>query len=1601
MKSKIKRKTLALVLAISMILMSLPISGIAVAGENNTAPFTNPFSQEVQFNVNGKTESSHSYRIPSMVTLADGTIVAAADIRWNTTFDGGGLDTLVARSTDGGANWSYTVANYLGDNGNVYNGSHSTAFLDPSLLVAADGKTVYMLVDLYAYGVALNGDSSHIQPVADTGFDANGNLKLSNNEHYSYDYYLKDGKIYNSLNKVEEGYTVDPYFNITYTLAGEIKKSNLFFADSPFKVARTQYLYLTKSTDGGATWSEPNLLDVRAKAKVAATENALLVSPGNSITTSDGFMVYPTYSFIDSDHQALALIYSVDGVHWERSTDYTALKWSSEGSIVELQNGNLRVFVRNRTGYLCYVDFDMNTKSWIGHTQTTVPTNSNTQLSAITYSKTFNGQQVILVSCPTGPNEAGSNNNDGSCRTNGKIFMGVVAADRTMSWPKSIDVGPAKATSQLSGFPYTEEQGFFAYSCLTERSDGSVAILYENNQFSWGASGSNGDGTYDSEKVTTYYTITGKSFTADELGVYPDLDEMTKVMLKEGVTQVTLYQNPADSSAGSVSVTADELDGVYLVDSWYIDETTGEKWYLLKDSASHSWPEEQVEYRYVSASVLEETDQGLSAPIIDFTNAAPIFEAPAVTPYAARRSMFASPAQTFAISRAIPGPNDPLKLSKVVEDLGNGKAKITLEAFTTGTVTVTNSTKPMDIVLVIDQSGSMAYCIECGKESVVTSDSTHPVYTYTATYTIQNNNTYYVQVGSEYQQVTRYYNTWYRYDGHNWIKCAPPKTSESDTNASHVQFYTRTQSGTESCTRRYDALITALNTFVTAVKDKSVDTEGNPVNHRIAIVGFSSSGYNNTELLTGVTLTTNNNTNLNNNGTKYYPDNQQHNGVQSGNITNAQYQAALQDMSTKNGQDNVSAAIGALTAHGGTQTLDGMTMAENILKNKTLQNEDRNEVVILFTDGVTNSDRGDLLNKAHDIKSEQGATVYSIGIFDGANGNLDSYDEDIDDNNSLMHLISSNYPDAQYTNTYYGESLNAGELNDLVEDGSKSFYLSASNATALNNIFESLSSQIGATPMPLDSNTVVKDIVTPQFTLPANATAVTVKQVACLTYNSSTGAATWDDANAVTLSSSTVKINEENHSVDVSGFDFAHNYVAEIGRDENDDKKEGSFKGRKLVIVFTIEPDPDFLGGDHVATNSTDSGIYKKNEDGTYTCVGNFEPGYVDVPLKEISNAAQDKHIYLGNTTNLIGILNLHVAESQSGKDLQSIANGINNAYVDLVYTVTVNGGTVYTYTIEAGEKWDQGEWKQGDTVVDLSAVSVTEDTDYSVTCVMTSENKDFNQKSTNASANIFVYKPTVTFKDSVQNYKKPLNNGAAYENVNAFLDTHKVGVVWKHETQTAMPEGDVPEISFVYTYADGAFNGFVMNSVHDVPVNVTATIQGTGTAIGNNEGVTYKHQNCGGGVNCKYGMGYEEFIVHVINALTSLTIEKTGAADIDVNQSFLFTVTGKDADGKDINLTVTVHGNGSTIIDGLVIGNEYTITEKTDWSWRYRFSKWEHRVNADDATTTTTGSTNGAAIKLGENGTITFTNERKEVKWLDGDSWCNNIFNRIIKMFK
>ncbi len=109
---------------------------------------------------------------------------------------------------------------------------------------------------------------------------------------------------------------------------------------------------------------------------------------------------------------------------------------------------------------------------------------------------------------------------------------------------------------------------------------------------------------------------------------------------------------------------------------------------------------------------------------------------------------------------------------------------------------------------------------------------------------------------------------------------------------------------------------------------------------------------------------------------------------------------------------------------------------------------------------------------------------------------------------------------------------------------------------------------------------------------------------------------------------------------------------------------------------------------------------------------------------------------------------------------------------------------------------------------------------------------------------------------------------------------------------------------------------------------------------------------------------------------LTTLTIRKTGRAAIDEGQTFLFTVRGTDANTRDVELTVTVHGNGKTTVAELPVGS-YTVTEMTDWSWRY--------TPEGGAAQTVTAGADGAEL--------TFANGRTEEKWLDGGAFAVNQF--------
>ncbi len=1701
MKHGIKKRILSLVLCISMVLpmAAVPMPVYSVESEESIVPLTNPFTPETTITLpDGTTTSSQSYRIPSMVTLADGTIVAAADIRWNTTFDGGGLDTLVARSTDGGANWSYTVANYLGDNGNVYNGGMSTTFIDPNLLVAADGQTVYMLVDLYAYGVALNGDGSHIQPVADTGFDANGNLKLSNNNHSSYDYYLKDGKIYNSSNQVEEGYTVDPYFNITYTLAGENKESNLFFADSPFKVARTQYLYLTKSTDGGATWSEPNLLDVRAKAKVAATENALLVSPGNSITTSDGIMVYPAYSFIDSDHQSLALIYSVDGVNWERSTDYTALNWSSEGAIVELENGNIRVFVRNKTKHLCYVDFDVRTMTWIGHTDTGVPTNSNTQLSAITYSKTSNGDQVVLISCPTGPNGAGSDNNDGSMRTNGKIHVFTVNATGEMTLQNTVNVFENLATGALSD-NYTETKGFFAYSSLTERADGSVALLYENNQFGWGASGSNGNGTYNPENVDTYYTITARTYDWFEL-LYGNVSEELKVAYEKLMDTDLIADFEAEYETLSASDIAELQESVMwddiavhkclLVYDHFYSTVSELEFNAVKEKypQEYAYIQNEPELKYFNDQILERVkylDQHPEDRYVQFgdveyvelpsyTNVAPL-----VKPVVNTRLRSRATTGTFALTKnAVTAANDAdngVVLDKNVIKNADGTYTVRLEAYTTGqTVTVvTEREKPVDIVLVLDLSSSMVsgrmdavgyqviqsavaeqgyqlgadenLFVKIGDEyREVSVTGTDPTTTkpqqYTGDRTAEGlhdylrNNALYYEVGGEYKRVypkrtgkgTRKdpykYNFYYQENGQEKYIVSTAVSGDASIDAftfytddeditvyekyiySYVDennqtvnktynptdsivgddnpvYYTTYASGTIS---RAEALINALNSFTSQVakkaagKDGDITTTEDNVNHTIAIVGYNTAGSSTTGIYMGSTVNVWSNTN---------------------SITQAQYAAALQAMNTQAGVDNIEASIEKLKTSNasGTNTFAGVSMAHSILQaNPQKDDPDRNQVVVIFTDGqpygsqtingTSYTPENAAIYHAKQIK-DMGATVYTVGILDDGNATIPPSGKI----NIFMHGMSSNYKNATSTS-------NLGELtNDRYNVDGSNYYLLASNADDLNNIFTSISSSAtsGGSITNLSTETQIRDIISPYFQLPEGTVVSDIK----LYYADYEGENKWSGDKALTGATPTI-IDEK--TIGVTGFDYKENWVGTA--------TEGNtvtYHGKKLIIEFPIVVDPDFLGGSNVVTNGDTSGIYASAD--AKDPIEKFDVPDVDVALANISTVVQDKHIYLGNTVDLTDLLNLYVTRTGQTTPLQVTVDGINNAYVNLEYTITLDNNTVAVYTIPAGKTWSEGTWTTENSQLLQNYLATKDTTLFSVTCVMTdaaaNSDLDPNFSTANGTATVYVYKPTITFKDTT---KTPMEDSLKNADGSYKYDAENyVSVVWKHGDTEASSnvEGTAPTLTYTYSTPNGCLdgNGLVI-TYNEFYVNV-AKVESTGkTGKGNNQTdivtditnyVTFEHSSCPNTSGCSFNKNLGEFIIHLTQVYTSLTIKKVGADAIDPNQSFLFDVVEVDAQGNPIDttktVTVTVHENGSVTIEGLLVNHRYKVTEDTDWSWRYLFSNWAFESGG---ATVSSGTTNDAVVTLGSSGNIiTFTNSRSIIWWLDGDSWCNNIF--------
>ena len=508
-------------MAILMVLTAFPVTTAMAAGSSEASKPAGGTTQGRPF---VSDNPSHWYRIPSMVTLDDGTIVAAADARWNGGMDGGGNDVITARSTDNGDTWSYTWAGYYGDNGNVFNKA-STSYCDSN--IATDGKNLYMLSTFFASGVAINGTSANAQPSKDTGLDSQGRLLLARNGG-DYDYYVgsvgADGyaSIYRTSDStVVSGYKVNGEFEL---FKNDAYVGCVWYSNCEFQAKKCQYLFFRTSTDGGKTWSAPSLVNARKSG-----EKFLGAGPGRAIVTDDGTICMPVYVYGDNTwgsgdaSQATSFIYSKDqGKTWSRTANFTSTSsfggsgWSSEAQLVDLGNGVVRCFYRNGKKKIRYCDATWNGSGyqWGDVVDTGIDIWGNCQLSAIMYPYLIDGKRAILVSSPS--------STEG--RKTGAIFTLLLNDDNTVS-------------TEYAKKTITAEGATFAYSCLTVLKDGRVADLYETDAC---------DFTY---KVYDIETLTGMD---------ADIPTTTDIQMNVGQKKTLTFseQNVNNSASDVVSLSA-------------------------------------------------------------------------------------------------------------------------------------------------------------------------------------------------------------------------------------------------------------------------------------------------------------------------------------------------------------------------------------------------------------------------------------------------------------------------------------------------------------------------------------------------------------------------------------------------------------------------------------------------------------------------------------------------------------------------------------------------------------------------------------------------------------------------------------------------------------------------------------------------------------------------------------------------------------------------------------------------------------------------------------------------------------------------------------
>lgn len=243
-------------------------------------------------------------------------------------------------------------------------------------------------------------------------------------------------------------------------------------------------------------------------------------------------------------------------------------------------------------------------------------------------------------------------------------------------------------------------------------------------------------------------------------------------------------------------------------------------------------------------------------------------------------------------------------------------------------------------------------------------------------------------------------------------------------------------------TKRIDALKAAANSFIDEIAEQNASISDPAQQHQVSLVKFS--------------------------GKK---SNQVGNDTYSYNWNTYNFSQVMKNLTSCVGAsaDDLKSTVNAINPAGATQADYGLQLAAD----QTSGREGAKKIVVFFTDGSPTDYDGFNNNVARDAiaaaksMKDAGATIYSVGIFSGANPAPDPTNSGTSRENKFMHAVSSNYPTASYTNQ--GFMFDNWVWNFGARATNSDFYKAASNAADLKTLFDEISQEItSSTGLPTE-----------------------------------------------------------------------------------------------------------------------------------------------------------------------------------------------------------------------------------------------------------------------------------------------------------------------------------------------------------------------------------------------------------------------------------------------------------------------------------------------------------------------------------------------------